>query len=1455
MRPQLDFKKIGSDALKMGDLSDPSKKARYSNMVFQFEDDQLELDESDINELDQNMQTSKDNLPTSLFGRVKQGIKKMGQQKNGENYLKYSSHHEKQLQARYLHNPQDRSKKVSLINYPRDINDIYEEDSFREDEEFENGNKSLIVKDKNIFTNSYEQQEHEEQNQNQNFSDKMQYLRDLADNRMTLRQKTSNMMYNKYMKATNDHNLKKYDSMLNEQFVKTLQQGQDRMKDYHFMLHALLIAVIILNNIFSILIFLIEEYIDDHTAEITIDMVIMFFYIIEFIYNYQQHPQPKSAFFSSYFTWIDLASMTTPLITLSIDSNGLDHIKIVRILRVSKVIRILRLIKIIKSYTILQNQQLEEQKLYMQMQISPILQQVVLLVSQLLIIEFLGAALVNIISQTQDDSFSVNLNYLDALYYMIITSATVGFGDIYPKTLIARTIVVMILLCVFIVFGDNISKIGQLMKQANFNDKYYYMKDHIVIFGTCKSKELSKFIMQLIELSDFDNLPEILIVGTQLIKDTDLELLIKNDFIDSKVKYLSAINGIDQTTLRKANIHNCKSVFFLGHLNVLKSTNAYTQNLVHNIKQIDSFISTQKIKSKLYRDIFRRERQSKDPINFYVQLCSSNQIQNFLSKDYIQDFGERLYSMNVYKFKCEVMSQALFSPGTLPFISNFFISNAQPVKEADQTKSNKIQFSNLKYKLRIAQFPLELIGMKFYDAVQLTYKSQQSVKMEASSFIRKSKKTLKMILFGIIPKNSEGNEVQIQIQSLINPGQEYVISVTDKAYLMVREINDYSPLSQERLDLIYQQQIAECFHAKENRENNYQKCRDVIQTGPTGETEQVLDTEKELVEQNNDFEKSSKMFVNLDSARPLVLSDIKLKVSSNDQNVNEVKSKMVQGIFTKIVKGIDSETKKEDEEAKRQRMVDFLQRRFLSAISEKETETQLMQSFENYLRSLYTYRVSLKKYQYLLWDEDKIQGKISNHILVFGFNQGLIHFVKATREKCDLPIVIFYNEDISLDIFKMNNLFGNIFHFWGDPFDKSHLDKSCITQAYGVVVLQDHRKDFQIIEDGTAIGIVRNIEQFYQIDKLIVEISDISRMHMLGYEPKETLENCQYYYWPFIMNGKILAGNLFDTMIAWTQCKENHLDTLKKFVSNDLLQKQKRLNQQIQNEQEQLENNFEEFSNVISLQVPPLYPLRGKNYSDLMKDFMTMNCICIGIYRQIQETNHEKLLEEEFSFLKDEQIAKTFTIRNQHFLKDLDDSQEFEFPPTPTNQNGLIDKDFQNNVESINVMTNLSDFKCNFTTLHTEQLILNPPADFQLSLDDKVLVIGQIPVKSCESFLLMHRMKKRNQNGLDLRKERRQLAIEALELKLKRRERNLNELQKELYNRTHKYAQFSEYNKERIQRTNVIISPHKKATSVKTKLPDSLSSEVISSFSTSHVQDEINDIIINETHKNELVFS
>jgi hypothetical protein len=104
---------------------------------------------------------------------------------------------------------------------------------------------------------------------------------------------------------------------------------------------------------------------------------------------------------------------------------------------------------------------------------------------------------------------------------------------------------------------------------------------------------------------------------------------------------------------------------------------------------------------------------------------------------------------------------------------------------------------------------------------------------------------------------------------------------------------------------------------------------------------------------------------------------------------------------------------------------------------------------------MYTYKALLKKVQYKLWEIEtyKISDKISNHIVVFGFTEGVTHFVKATRRKTDMPICFYSNENIYDEIFKINNIYGNIYHFYGDPFNKDHLDKVALPNAYCVVVM------------------------------------------------------------------------------------------------------------------------------------------------------------------------------------------------------------------------------------------------------------------------------------------------------------------------------------------------------------------------------------------------------------------
>jgi hypothetical protein len=59
-----------------------------------------------------------------------------------------------------------------------------------------------------------------------------------------------------------------------------------------------------------------------------------------------------------------------------------------------------------------------------------------------------------------------------------------------------------------------------------------------------------------------------------------------------------------------------------------------------------------------------------------------------------------------------------------------------------------------------------------------------------------------------------------------------------------------------------------------------------------------------------------------------------------------------------------------------------------------------------------------------------------------------------------------------------------------------------------------------------------------------------------------------------------------------------------------------------------IENN-----NLLSIEVPESYYEKGKLYGDLFTDYLSMNIICIGLYRQFSDISTDTLLNDEFSFL------------------------------------------------------------------------------------------------------------------------------------------------------------------------------------------------------------------------------
>ena len=52
---------------------------------------------------------------------------------------------------------------------------------------------------------------------------------------------------------------------------------------------------------------------------------------------------------------------------------------------------------------------------------------------------------------------------------------------------------------------------------------------------------------------------------------------------------------------------------------------------------------------------------------------------------------------------------------------------------------------------------------------------------------------------------------------------------------------------------------------------------------------------------------------------------------------------------------------------------------------------------------------------------------------------------------------------------KLNELYGNIYHFHGDYFDKLHLKRACIEEAFNVLVLTNRNYSDLGLADGFTV--------------------------------------------------------------------------------------------------------------------------------------------------------------------------------------------------------------------------------------------------------------------------------------------------------------------------------------------------------------------------------------------------
>jgi hypothetical protein len=208
---------------------------------------------------------------------------------------------------------------------------------------------------------------------------------------------------------------------------------------------------------------------------------------------------------------------------------------------------------------------------------------------------------------------------------------------------------------------------------------------------------------------------------------------------------------------------------------------------------------------------------------------------------------------------------------------------------------------------------------------------------------------------------------------------------------------------------------------------------------------------------------------------------------------------------------------------------------FSSSINNQSFYPMLEHSFKKTFNKKFNYKMLSEKRSINIHDED-MKEKISNHILLLGYNKGCDQFIKSVREESDIPIAILSDTTSMVDITNVTLMYPNILHFEGDPSNMDNLKNSNIGEACHVIIPCKAEVDLNGT-DCNAVIKANTVNQNWPGVKVSVEFSSNLKAalieNILDHE-KDLLFNdgSSIYTSRSYQSGKIFSSVLFTRMLA-----------------------------------------------------------------------------------------------------------------------------------------------------------------------------------------------------------------------------------------------------------------------------------------------------------------------------------
>jgi voltage-gated potassium channel Kch len=341
---------------------------------------------------------------------------------------------------------------------------------------------------------------------------------------------------------------------------------------------------------------------------------------------------------ASIYPAIDIITVV-PTYVLWIGNFEGSSLSIIRFLKLLRIIRITRAFTLVKQF------------------ISGLEKRLMVFSLTLFTMIFLTAGLLNLIEYQLDPSVAAELGndamtFGNAMYMLIVTVSTVGYGDVTAVTTWGRFIVCIFIIASLVMVPIQISALqDELSLRSKYRSPFTQRREapHIVVVGFKNSSAaMREFLAEMYHPDRLSGLPDRLssrrcVVLSPDEPEEDIKTIIANPYYEGKIQYVrgSVMNNAD---LAKASVYNAAAAFIIS------------DPAANDVDAEDKFTALRTLMIKVFNP----------KIRCFVQVSKASSLSKM---DSINDIFE---AVCLDEWKVRLIAQSAIFPGYATLVQNFF---------------------------------------------------------------------------------------------------------------------------------------------------------------------------------------------------------------------------------------------------------------------------------------------------------------------------------------------------------------------------------------------------------------------------------------------------------------------------------------------------------------------------------------------------------------------------------------------------------------------------------------------------------------------------------------------------------------------------------------------------------------------------------------------------------------